>query len=113
MKTEYIRKDCEGNDVYLRLERSEYVTTLINCYAYRKVTKKSWFKTYEEFEPIYKFDSDLYDRQCNWFTTTSEINESNKDKILNKMFDIVMDEVNESITKEKRHNNALNLIFNQ
>lgn len=113
MITEYIRKDCEGNDVYLKLERCEWISTLINCRAYRKIIKKSWFKTYEEFEPIYKFGSHAWDKQCNWFIVTSEITESNKDEVLNRMFDIVMNQVNESVTKEKQHNNALNLIFNQ
>lgn len=111
MKKEHIRKDLEGNDVYLKLEVEPLDSTIVNCYAYRKLIKKIWFLTYEKFVPICHFNSSLSDPRCSSFIVTSRITESNRDEMLNEMLDKVMNQVNRSISDEKRHIEALNFIF--
>lgn len=106
MKSEFIRKDINGNDVYLRLERSEYKETLINCYAYRKVTKKLFFIKYAVYKVIHKFNSDLWDTRCNGYTSTDLLNE----KELNRVLNIVIEQVNDSIIKEEKHKKGLKLL---
>lgn len=106
MKKEFIRKDINGNDVYLKLERSEYKKTLINCYAYRKVTKKFFFIKYTMYKAIHKFNSDLWDTRCNGFTTTDLLDE----KELNIVLNTVMEQVNDSVIKEEKHKKSLRLL---
>jgi hypothetical protein len=108
MGKEFIRKDINGNDVYLRFKRSDYSKTLINCYAYRKVTKKSFFIKYTKYKAIHNFDSDLWDTRCNSYAITENFNE----EILNLMLDEIMEEVNDSIVRKQKHKKALSLIFN-
>lgn len=106
MGKEFIRKDINGNDVYLKLERSEYKKTLINCCAYRKVTKKFFFIKYTVYKTIHQFNSDLWDTRCNWYTTTDLLDE----KEVNRVLSIVMEQVNDSILKEEKHKKGLRLL---
>jgi hypothetical protein len=113
MEREFIRKDCDGNDVYLKLTKGNYVENLLECYAYRKVEKKGFFRTKIVYEPIYKYQSELWDKRVNRCTTISSLNSDNKEKKLNKLLDDTMELVNESIIKHRQHKEAEDFLFNK
>lgn len=107
MKKEFIRKDVNGNDVYIILERGKWTKTLLNCYAYRKIIKKIFFIKYTVYKPIHKFNSNfLWDTRCNSFTTTTIFNEEE----LNKILDEIVGQVNCAVTEEQKHNKSLSLL---
>lgn len=111
LKNPIIRKDCEGNDVYLILEQGRYVKNLLKCYAYIKVTKKFLFIKYDRLVPIYTFEPySSAHKYCSSLIDTDYLTLENKQETFNKMFDSVIQQVNQSINRYKKRNNGINLI---
>jgi hypothetical protein len=108
MEKEYEAYDYDGNLFYLIIEQGQYKKELINCYAYRK---KKILKIFNTKEFIENPDSILFDKRCNSYILSSEINTDNKDEKINYLLENVTNQVNEVIIRNNKYKKGLELIF--
>jgi uncharacterized protein YaaR (DUF327 family) len=111
---EITEKDCNGEDVYLEIVESEHTENFLNCYAYRKVQKRFLFWKIIEKKYIHNdstsFDSSLFDSRCNSYMLLSEIDSENIDRMVQKLTNKVLAQVNKSIKQKEKIENSKKLI---
>ncbi len=114
MKKEIIRRDCNGNDVYLVISQSSHIPDLLYCYGYRKVTRKGFFKERITFVSIEDFHSELMDKRCHSSFLISLMDPKDTDESVEKhLIKSIMNRINESIQREEHYNSVHKNIFNE
>ena len=112
MKKEIIRRDCNGEDVYLVISQSSHIPDLLYCHGYRKVTRKRFFKERIEFVSIKEFECDLMDKRCHSSHLISLIDSKNIDESVEKhLIKSIMNRINDSIQREEHYNLVHKNIF--
>lgn len=97
-----VEKDCEGNDVHIKIAFSEYSKNLLIARAYRKATKKFLFWTREKYYPIIDFNSPN-GSQCYSIMRVADLKDDNQEEKFIKLVVEAMKEVNNSIKSRNKH----------
>ncbi len=108
MEKEFIRYDCNFNKVFVVIEKGQYNSELINCYAYRKINKYRFF-TCKKY--IIDDSSELFDQRCNSYILISEVNVNNYDEKINYLINSIMEQVNRVILNKKNKKESYKLLF--